>query len=81
MNTFFSNIGINLLTFSDISEKIFAPFVDNDIYKTMQDNNKNSLFFTQISMYEILNEVRNSKSKSSTDFTDLSMFTIKVIIL
>ena len=47
----------------------------------MQGNNKKSLFFTQISIYEILNEVRNSESKSSTDFTDLSMFTIKEIIL
>ena len=44
-------------------------------------NNTNLLFFTQISIYEILNEVRNSKSKSSTDFIDLSMFTIKEIIL
>ena len=69
-NTFFSNIGINL------SEKISAPSIDNDIYKTMQGNNKNSLFFTQISIYEILNEVRNSKSKSSTDVTDFSMFII-----
>ena len=43
--------------------------------------NKNSLFFTQISIYEILNEVRNSKSKSSTDVTDFSMFIIKEIIL
>ena len=74
-NTFFSNIGINL------SEKISAPSLDNDIYKTMQGNNKNSLFFTQISIYEILNEVRNSKSKSSTDVTDFSMFIIKEIIL
>ena len=41
--------------------------------------NKHSLFFIQISIYEILNEVRNSKSKSSKDFTDLSMFTNKVI--
>ena len=69
-NTFFSNIGINL------SEKISAPSLDNDIYKTMQGNNKNSLFCTQISIYEILNEVRNSKSKSSTDVTDFSMFII-----
>ena len=74
-NTFFSNIGINL------SEKISAPSLDNDIYKTMQGNNKNSLFFTQISIYEILNEVRNSKSKSSTDVTDFSMFISKEIIL
>ena len=44
----------------------------------MQGNNKNSLFFTQISIYEILNEVR---SKSSTDVTDFSMFIIKDIIL
>ena len=68
-------IGINL------SEKISAPSLDNDIYKTMQGNNKHSLFFTQISIYEILNEVRNSKSKSSTDVTDFSMFIIKEIIL
>ena len=74
-NTFFSNIGINL------SEKISAPSLDNDIYKTMQGNNKNSLFFTQMSIYEILNEVRNSKSKSSTDVTDFSIFIIKEIIL
>ena len=62
--------------------------LDNDIYKTivlytyillsciyayMQDNNINSLFFIQIFIYEILNEVRNSKSKSSKDFTDLSL--------
>ena len=72
-NTFFSNIGIN------ISEKISAPSLDNDIYKTMQGNNTNSLFFTQISIYEICNEVRNSKSKSSTDVTDFSMFIIKEI--
>ena len=38
-NTLFSNIGINL------SEKIYAPSLDNDIYKIMQGNNKNSLFF------------------------------------
>ena len=74
-NTFFSNIVINL------SEKISAPSLDNEIYKTMQGNNTNLLFFTQISIYKILNEVRNSKSKSSTDFTDFSMFTIKEIIL
>ena len=40
----------------------------------MQGNNTNSLFCTHISIYEILNEVRNSKSKSSTDYTDLSIF-------
>ena len=34
-NTFFSNIGINL------SEKISAPSLDNDIYKTMQGNKFN----------------------------------------
>ena len=43
----------------------------------MQGNNTNLLFFTQISIYEILIEVRNSKNKSSTAFTDLSMFAIK----
>ena len=47
----------------------------------MQGNNKNSLFFTQISIYEILNEVLNSKSKSSTYVTDFNMFIIKEIIL
>ena len=47
----------------------------------MQGNNTNSLYFTQISIYEIFNEVRNSKIKYKTDFTDLSMFTIMDIIL
>ena len=47
----------------------------------MHGNNKNALFFTQILIYEILNDVINSRSKSGTDFTDLSMFTIKEIIL
>ena len=51
------------------------------IFIKLQGNNKNSLFFTQISIYEIFNEVRNSKSKSCTDVTDFSMFIIKEIIL
>ena len=45
-----------------LSEEIYAPSLDNDIYKTMQGtyyNNTNSLFCSQISIYEILNEVRN----------------------
>ena len=47
----------------------------------MAGNNTNSLFFSQILIYVILIEVRNSKGKSSTDFNDLCMFTIKEIIL
>ncbi len=73
-NKFFVNVGSNL------AEKISDPGAVEKNMDILIERNPNSMFLKAVDEKEILDIVRNCKSKKSTDYNDIDITVVKKVI-